>query len=96
MTRTKNVAHKSAHKNAVLNHGEEKLLTTQDVSAYLNVSKRTVQRYVKAGKLQAFRLAGGGPFRFKEIDVNRLLIAEKSIDQRDSDIRSYIHNQIGG
>jgi excisionase family DNA binding protein len=92
MTRTKNVAHKSAHKNAVLNHGQEKLLNTQEAAEYLSVSSKTIIRLVKSGQLKAHRIGRGGRMRFRQADIDGALIPESSAGH-DRDLDSFINNQ---
>lgn len=50
---------------------KEKLLTVNDIIEMLKVSKLTVYRYIKAGKLPAYKV--GRDYRVKQKDLNILL-----------------------
>lgn len=50
----------------------DRLLTTEDVCAALNVARQTVYKWVGAGTLPARQLPGGD-YRFRPEDVARLL-----------------------
>jgi excisionase family DNA binding protein len=52
--------------------GETTLLTVQEVAAMLQVSTFTVRALIKAGKIDAFRLADQGPFRIRESEMKRI------------------------
>lgn len=71
-----------------------KYLTINDVSGLLQVTPRTVHRYVAAGRLPGFRLAGRGPFRFLASDVDRLLVPEQD-GVPDPGLNDFITNQLG-
>ncbi|EUA18434.1 DNA binding, excisionase family domain protein [Mycobacterium xenopi 3993] len=43
------------------------------VAAQLNTSSRTVQRWIKAGKLRAIRLPGGRSYRIYQRDIDAAL-----------------------
>jgi excisionase family DNA binding protein len=49
------------------------LLTTAQVAAIYGVTKETVLNWVRADALPAVRTPGGGQFRFRRSDVERLL-----------------------
>ena len=53
----------------------ERLLTAREVGQRLGLSTATVLDWFEAGRLPGFRLGGrvGGPVRFDEVDVLRLL-----------------------
>jgi excisionase family DNA binding protein len=55
--------------------GLERLLTAREVGQRLGLSTATVLDWFEAGRLPGFRLGGrvGGPVRFDEVDVARLL-----------------------
>jgi len=53
---------------------KEKLLTINEITAILKVSKLTIYRYIKAGKLPAYKV--GRDYRVKQEDFDRFL--EKS------------------
>jgi len=48
----------------------EKLYTLDEVAKYLRVSERTLFRYIKKGKLRAYRI---GQWRVSEKDLNKFL-----------------------
>ncbi len=47
---------------------DEKYLTTKRVAERLNVYTRTVQRWIRLGKLPAIRLDGGYRFRSSAVE----------------------------
>lgn len=54
----------------------EELLTTKQISTILKVSKMTVYRYIKSGKLMAIK--AGRDFRVKKSDFEKLLESNKN------------------
>lgn len=48
-------------------------LTAKEAMAYLKVSKATFYRLVKAGKIQAYALAGTDDKRYRESELDALL-----------------------
>jgi excisionase family DNA binding protein len=44
------------------------MLTRDDTAAYLAVSKRTLDRLVRAGEIPAYRIGGHRRFRIEDID----------------------------
>lgn len=56
-------------------HMKEKLLTINEIIAILKVSKLTIYRYIKAGKLPAYKV--GRDYRIKQDDFNKLLEKNK-------------------
>ena len=56
------------------------LMTKKELAAYLNVSPRTVERYVAAGAIPFVRLPIGGKLRFNEKDIKRWI--EKLTERR--------------
>ncbi len=50
---------------------QEQLMTKQEVADYLQVSIRTVERLIKAGKLTAYKIQTN--IRFKKADVEDYL-----------------------
>ena len=48
----------------------QKLYTIQEVAEMLKVSKKTIYRYIKCGKLKATKI---GQWRIKEEDLNKLI-----------------------
>lgn len=55
---------------------KEKLLTINEITEILKVSKLTIYRYIKAGKLPAYKV--GRDYRIKEKDFNQLLENKKA------------------
>jgi excisionase family DNA binding protein len=55
-----------------LMRGEKALLSVQEATELLNVSAATIRILIKAGKIQAFRLAGKGPFKIAKSEVERI------------------------
>lgn len=50
---------------------KEKLLTINEITAILKVSKLTVYRYIKSGKLPAYKM--GRDYRIKEEEFKKYL-----------------------
>lgn len=50
-------------------------MTKQEAADYLRVSCATIDRYVRQGRLRAYRLSGGSR-RFKAEEVQNLITAE--------------------
>ncbi|MFH1236658.1 MAG: helix-turn-helix domain-containing protein [Parcubacteria group bacterium] len=48
----------------------EKLMTLPEVARFLRVSERTLFRYIKSGKLRAYRI---GQWRVSEADLKNFL-----------------------
>jgi excisionase family DNA binding protein len=71
---------------------KKKLLTTQAAAEYLSVSSKTIIRLVKSGQLKVRRVGLGGRMRFKQADIDSVLIPESSADH-DRDLDSFINNQ---
>lgn len=61
----------------------EKLITLQQASEILGVSKITLRRWDNAGKFKALRTIGGAR-RYSEDDINNLL-NEMRIDEKTND-----------
>lgn len=51
---------------------QDPLLTAKEVAAMLRVNPRTVTNWVRSGKLTAIRVYGG-PYRFRRVDIAKLL-----------------------
>ncbi len=49
----------------------EKLLTVAEVAEYLQVSTKTISRFIKAKKIRAFKI--GKDWRFKMSDIEEYL-----------------------
>jgi len=58
----------------------DKLLTLNDLSEYLNISRRTVYRLLEGTQLPAYRI--GGHLRFKRNDVDEWLEHQKLVDKK--------------
>jgi putative resolvase len=54
---------------------EERYFTVEEVAERLKVSHMTVYRWIKAGKLGAYKI--GGEFRLAEGDIERFLQARR-------------------
>jgi excisionase family DNA binding protein len=54
---------------------EERYFTVEEVAERLKVSHMTVYRWIKAGRLGAYKM--GGEFRITERDVERFLKASR-------------------
>lgn len=50
---------------------KDKLLTINEITAILKVSKLTIYRYIKAGKLPAYKV--GRDYRVKQQEFNKFL-----------------------
>jgi|TARA_R100001594_G_scaffold51382_1_gene84770 excisionase family DNA binding protein len=57
---------------------EGSLFSIAEVAKFLNVSKRTVQRMIKGGKLEAFDV--GGQRRISPLSLERMLRGNKPED----------------
>ncbi len=57
-----------------MNVANERLLTKSEVAALLNVSERTVDRMISAGKIRTVR--AGDRVRFRQQDVDDYLAGE--------------------
>ena len=69
------------------------LMTQQQVAAYLNISPRSLDRYVAAGRIPCLRLGGTGPRRFRLDAVERFLEPESDPVSTDTDVASFIAQQ---
>ena len=52
--------------------GDAILLNVQEAADLLNVSCSTIRTLIKAGKIEAFRLANSGPFKIQESEIKRI------------------------
>lgn len=59
--------------------GESVLLTVQEAADMLRVSTATIRTLIKAGKIDAFRLADSGPFKIPQSEIQR--ISQEGITQ---------------
>jgi hypothetical protein len=50
-----------------------KILTRREVSAYLKISERSIDRLKKSGKLKGFHVGGTAAVRYWEADLAALL-----------------------
>jgi Helix-turn-helix domain len=69
-------------------------LTLADVTSRLQVDRSTVRRYVATGKLVGSRIGENGPYRFKEKDVQKLLICQGTAEEKDEELHAFIAKQI--
>lgn len=69
-------------------------LTLADVAERLQVDRSTVRRYVAAKKLNSSRIGENGPYRFKEKDVQKLLVDQGTAEERDAELGAFIAKQI--
>ena len=53
------------------------LLTIHEVALYLNVTERTVYRFVRENKMPAYKL--GGSWRFKSAQVEAWMEGQKNV-----------------
>ena len=53
--------------------GEKTILTAKEASELLNVSVAAIRMLINSGKIQAFRLAGNGPFKISKSEVERVI-----------------------
>jgi putative molybdopterin biosynthesis protein len=63
---------------------EEAYFTVEEVAERLKVSHMTVYRWIKAGKLGAYKL--GGEFRITERDIERFLEASRIRAKGEDDV----------
>jgi len=52
--------------------GEVTLLSVEEASNLLNISKHMVRAFIKAGKIEAFRLAKSGPYKIPKSEIDRI------------------------
>jgi len=71
----------------------ESLLTISEVCQLLKVSKRTVQRWSKNGRLRPIRLSSR-IIRFKKSDIERFLKSHDEIDRIVNEIISRLDKTI--
>lgn len=71
------------------------MLSKKEVAAQLHVSERMVERYVKDGLLPTYRLGSNGSCRFKNKDIERLLIAQETTATEDH-VSDFITHQLKG
>jgi excisionase family DNA binding protein len=62
---------------------EERYFTVEEVAERLKVSHMTIYRWIKAGKLGAYKM--GGEFRITERDIERFLEASRFRAEGDKD-----------
>jgi excisionase family DNA binding protein len=70
------------------------LLTMQETAAYLKVSAKTITRMIKKGLLPSYRIAGAGCRRFRQTDVERLLVPEPGQESQADDLDDFINSQL--
>ncbi len=54
----------------------DRWLTSEDVCAIAQLSDRQIQRLVADGKLRAYRVGGSGKWRFRQADVDALMVLD--------------------
>ena len=55
-----------------LSRGESTLLNVQEASDLLNLTAHMIRALIKAGKIDAFRLANSGPFKIPKSEIDRI------------------------
>ena len=55
-----------------LSRGESTLLNVQEACDLLNLSAHMIRALIKAGKIDAFRLANSGPFKIPKSEIDRI------------------------
>jgi len=63
----------------------EKLLTIREVAEILRVSRRTIERWVKQGKIKAVRI-GPHTLRFTPSDVEDLITGKGHVEKTTAEI----------
>jgi excisionase family DNA binding protein len=71
-------------------------LTAKQAAAHLNMSVKSVLRYVDKGMLRGFRIGGTGQYRFRIEDVEHLLVEDNSPEEVSADLDEFITNQQRG
>ena len=59
----------------------DKLLTIREVAKILRVSERSVNRYIEAGRLRAFKI---GQWRIRQSDLEEFLNKTKNIKPKNN------------
>lgn len=54
------------------------LKSIKEVADFLGVSRKTVLRWIRSGKLRAFKLGGGRFWRIRERDLKRFVSNSKA------------------
>ena len=54
----------------------DRWLTVEDVCAITQLADRTIQKYVASGKLRHYRVGGSGSLRFRQADVDALMVLD--------------------
>jgi excisionase family DNA binding protein len=61
-------------------------VTTKQAAAYLQVSPRTVTRYVQDGRIRPYRVASrAGGVRFRRVDVESLVDGDGVVEEKAGD-----------
>jgi excisionase family DNA binding protein len=73
-------------------------LTTSEAADFLRVSTKTIERLVKSGRLRSYRIAGSGPRRFRQQDVERILESESTFPvlEQPDEFESFITTKLKG
>ncbi|MDH7570494.1 MAG: helix-turn-helix domain-containing protein [Armatimonadota bacterium] len=65
---------------------DQEILTAKQAKEFLQISDSTLRRYIRRGKLKAYRLAGERNLRFRRADLVALLVpANSGADSEDLD-----------
>ena len=56
-------------------------MTRADVAAYARLSVPTISRAIRAGRLRAYRIAGGRAIRLHRDDLDRWLRSRSTLEQ---------------
>ena len=68
------------------------LMTMRQVASYLVVTERTVRRFIRAGRLRAYRV--GRQLRFRPSDVDAMLSPATAGEAADRTISDFIRQGI--
>ncbi len=60
----------------------------------LQIDRSTVRRYVATGKLVGSRIGENGPYRFREKDVQKLLVSQGTEEEKDEELHAFIAKNI--
>ena len=69
-------------------------LTLADVAARLQLDRSTVRWYVAMGKVVGSRIGENGPYRFKEKDVQKMLVSQGTAEEKDEELQAFIAKTI--
>jgi|TARA_A100000171_G_scaffold46671_1_gene51738 excisionase family DNA binding protein len=66
---------------------DDEILTLKEVASYLKLAEKTAYRLAAEGKLPGFKV--GGSWRFKSVDIESWIEAQKKGGQRKDDLGCY-------